>query len=179
MHFSRIASQTFVVLVVSQLVDAAPHPGLHITRDDQLLKSYDFIIVGGGTGGLALARRLTEKATTHVLVLEAGPYPSAEDKAIMDIPFFHNQAGWKYDWNILSEPHENLNGIVTPVNTTKAIGGASQRNGMFWNRGSKSDHNAWEELGNPGWGWNDVLPYFKKSVLDLEPLRTGSQGPSN
>jgi choline dehydrogenase-like flavoprotein len=68
----------------------------------------------------------------------------------------------QYTITYTSIPQPGLNNRTSPVSTAKVVGGASVHNGMFFNRGSKDDYDAWEKLGNPGWAWDDLLPYFKK-----------------
>ena len=70
--------------------------------------------------------------------------------------------GGTYDWNISTLPQPQLDGAPRPLPLGKVVGGGTILNGMVWNRGNQDDYNAWSDLGNPGWGWNDLLPYFKK-----------------
>ena len=67
-----------------------------------------------------------------------------------------------YDWNLYTQPQIYLDGLARPYNMGKVMGGGSILNGMCWTRGGYQDFDAWITLGNPGWGWNDLLPYFKK-----------------
>src|SRR5438046_10021519 len=71
----------------------------------------------------------------------------------------------QYTITYTSIPQPGLNNRTSPAYTAKVVGGASVHNGMFFNRGSKGDYDAWEKLGNPGWAWDDLLPYFKKVLL--------------
>ena len=71
----------------------------------------------------------------------------------------------QYTITYTSVPQPGLNNRTSPAYTAKVVGGASVHNGMFFNRGSKGDYDAWEKLGNPGWAWDDLLPYFKKVSL--------------
>ena len=68
----------------------------------------------------------------------------------------------QYTITYTSTPQPGLNNRTSSVSTAKVVGGASVHNGMFFNRGSKDDYDAWKRLGNPGWAWDDLLPYFKK-----------------
>ena len=67
-----------------------------------------------------------------------------------------------YDWNLYTQPQTYLDGKSRPYDMGKVMGGGSVLNGMCWTRGGYQDYNAWVTLGNPGWGWNDLLPYFIK-----------------
>jgi len=67
-----------------------------------------------------------------------------------------------FDWNLTSVAQTNLNGKIVGLPQGRGVGGSTLINGMVWTRGSRADYDAWEELGNPGWGWKDLLPYFKK-----------------
>ena len=70
--------------------------------------------------------------------------------------------GSQYDWNLFTVPQMQLDGLTRPLPQGKVLGGGSILNGMCWNRGGRDDYDAWAALGNPGWGWTDLLPYFKK-----------------
>jgi choline dehydrogenase len=78
--------------------------------------------------------------------------------------FIGRDIGSMYDWNITTTPQTQLDGAIRPLPLGKAVGGGSVINGMVWNRGNRDDYNSWQSLGNPGWGWNDLLPYFKKVI---------------
>ncbi|KAK0508304.1 hypothetical protein JMJ35_009388 [Cladonia borealis] len=130
-----------------------------IGRDTDLQFSYDFIIVGGGTSGLTVADRLTEDPETSVLVVEYG-YLYA-DATNIEVPGLLNAT--PYEFQITSTPQHGLDNSTFAVPAAAAVGGASAINGMFFDRGSAPDYDAWVALGNPGWGWDDLLPYFKKS----------------
>lgn len=71
--------------------------------------------------------------------------------------------GTKYDWNITSAAQPQLNGTGIPMPMGRGVGGGSLINGMIWNRGNQDDYDAWDSIGNTGWSWNDLLPYFQKS----------------
>ena len=79
----------------------------------------------------------------------------------------------QYSVTYTSIPQQELNNRTSPVYTAKVVGGASVHNGMFFNRGSKDDYDAWKKLGNPGWAWDDLLPYFKKVSLQSSNLCLG------
>ena len=74
--------------------------------------------------------------------------------------------GTRYDWNWTTVPQKFLDNRPRPYNAGRAVGGGTLLNGMIWTRGTAADYDAWEALGNPGWGWEDMLPYFKKVGSD-------------
>jgi len=125
-------------------------------------EEYDYIIVGAGSAGCVLANRLSEDPSKTVLLLEAGP----EDSSMwMKIPagttkvFGPSAVNWGYFTE--PEPHLRDRKIYWPRGRT--LGGSSSINGMVYLRGHAEDYDQWERLGNPGWGWKDVVPYFKRS----------------
>jgi len=127
-----------------------------------LLAEYDYIIVGGGPSGLVVANRLSENPNVNVLLLEAGPADVGED--IVYIPgFIGHDIGGRYDWNLSTVPQAYLDGNARSIPQGRALGGGTLLNGMLWNRGGRADYDDWVQLGNPGWSWDDMLPYFKKS----------------
>ncbi|CZS89081.1 related to alcohol oxidase [Rhynchosporium agropyri] len=138
---------------------------LHLeTRDlnAPFLPCYDYIIVGGGVSGLVVANRLTEDPNVSVLVLEAGDLDNYEDLILFPIEEGYG-LGTKYDWNLWTVPQTSLDGAARPYNMGRGVGGGSLINGMCWTRGGRADYDAWVALGNEGWGWDDLLPYSKKS----------------
>ncbi|KAF5691321.1 GMC oxidoreductase [Fusarium denticulatum] len=153
---------------------------LHVTpyiADEQLRNVYDYIIVGGGTAGLTIANRLSENPAVSVLVLEAGLLDDARNLSIpgglLPVPGTIGSGGWQeYQWGLTTEPQNYLNNQNVGIPQGKAVGGSSILNGLCWSRGSVSDYDGWEKLGNKGWSWNDLLPYFKKSekfTFNVEP----------
>ncbi|PTB62415.1 GMC oxidoreductase [Trichoderma citrinoviride] len=161
-----------------------------VSVDDFARQSFDFLVIGGGTAGLAVASRLAQGGQFTVGVLEAGgPVNGRED---VDIPGYYGKSlGSDIDWKFKSAPQAALGGKTIGWSRGKALGGSSAINFLTWCRGSREDYDAWETLGNPGWGWNDLLPYFKKSEtfhapdpavqaeedLRYDPDSFGSSGP--
>ncbi|KAI9815357.1 MAG: hypothetical protein M1832_005495 [Thelocarpon impressellum] len=128
----------------------------------ELLPSYDYIVVGGGISGLVIGNRLSEDPKVMVLVIEAGIADHYEE--FIQVPqFVGSDVGSQYDWNLSTVPQSFLDGAPRPYPQGKALGGGSILNAMCWNRGGQDTFDAWEDFGNPGWGWDGLLPYFKKS----------------
>lgn len=124
--------------------------------------AFDYVIVGGGAAGCVLAARLTENPNVTVCVLEAGP---PDNNPFIRIPagviklLFNPKVAWQFK----TEGSPGTNGRPVFAPQGKTLGGSSSINGMIYNRGLPSDFNAWAQAGNKGWGYDDVLPYFKKS----------------
>ncbi|KAL5453709.1 hypothetical protein PMIN06_005349 [Paraphaeosphaeria minitans] len=126
-------------------------------------EEYDFVIAGGGTAGLTLANRLTESGRFSVLVLEAGFNPEVVEAYATP---GGNQflKGSAVDWGFVTTPQEHLGGRTLQYLRGKALGGSSVTNGLYYARGSAEVYDRWVGLGNPGWGWEDVYPLFRKST---------------
>ncbi|MBN3943088.1 GMC family oxidoreductase N-terminal domain-containing protein [Nostoc sp. NMS9] len=122
---------------------------------------YDYIVIGAGSAGCVVANRLTEEPETTVLLLEAG---KEDTKPEIQIPSeCTNLPGSEVDWGYFSEPEPYLNNRKIFCPRGKVLGGSSSINFMTYIRGNYHDYNHWRELGNPGWSYQDILPYFKKS----------------
>ncbi len=123
---------------------------------------FDYVIVGAGSAGCVLASRLTEDPAVKVALLEAG---SADSSVLIHCPVGlavmaqTKIANWAYD----TVPQKGLNGRKGYQPRGKVLGGSSSINAMIYIRGQKEDYDDWAAEGNSGWGWNDVLPYFKRS----------------
>jgi choline dehydrogenase len=125
-------------------------------------RSYDYVIVGGGTAGCVLANRLSADPSISVLMLEAGH--NGRDIRI-EVPLFLSYliGNPRFDWLWKSEPEPHLDGRVLPLPRGRMLGGSSCMNGMVYVRGHRYDYDRWAELGNDGWSWDEVLPYFMRS----------------
>lgn len=129
----------------------------------KIQSDYDFIIVGGGTAGLVVANRLTESGKFRVLVLEAGPDPNIVSAYK---PLGGNQllGGTAVDWRFDTVPQTGINDRILTYHRGRGLGGSSMINGFYYGRGTSTVYDRWEELGNPGWSWEDVYPLFIKST---------------
>ncbi|WP_315831218.1 GMC family oxidoreductase [Bradyrhizobium prioriisuperbiae] len=129
---------------------------------DRLQPAYDYIVVGGGSGGAVVARRLAERGDASVLLLEAGP-------SDLGIPAIEDAANWTgllrgpYDWGYDYAPSPHLNGRTIAIPRGRVLGGSSSINAMLWYRGHPRDYDAWEAAGAAGWNFRSVLPYFKRA----------------
>ncbi|KAE9364456.1 GMC oxidoreductase [Stipitochalara longipes BDJ] len=133
-----------------------------VSIDAFLEVDFDFIVVGGGTAGLVVAARLTEKPNVHVGVLEAGP-THLNDPLIMTPALYSQTVGNpEYDWLHRTTPQEGFSGRVYDYSRGKGLGGSGAINFEMYNRGQAVDYYDWQEMGNQGWSFEDLLPYFKK-----------------
>ena len=130
--------------------------------------SYDYIVIGSGSAGSTMAARLAEDANHRVLLLEAGGMdnsPYLRMPAAFGVPLQND----KFNWYLNSEPEPELNGRRVYMARGRVLGGSSSINGMNWIRGNPWDYDNWARLGNSGWSYAEVLPYFKK----MESLENG------
>jgi choline dehydrogenase len=124
--------------------------------------TFDYVIVGAGAAGCVLAERLTQDEGTTVCVLEAGP-PDRN-------PFIHIPAGFiktlfdpSCTWQFKTAPTEMTGGRQIATTQGRTLGGSTSINGLIYNRGQPNDQNSWAQRGNRGWGYADVLPYYRRS----------------
>ncbi|XP_060815321.1 glucose dehydrogenase [FAD, quinone] [Bombus pascuorum] len=148
------------------LMDPENYP--KVTKN--IRKEYDFVVVGGGSAGSVVVNRLTENPKWNVLLLEAGGH----ETEITDVPilslYLHKS---KVDWKYRTQPQDSACQAMIDRRCCwtrgKVLGGSSVLNTMLYIRGNRRDFDQWESFGNPGWGYEDVLPYFKKSQDQRNP----------
>ena len=142
--------------------------------------SFDFVIVGGGTAGCLLANRLSADPDVSVLLIEAG---GSDRRFWINVPvgYLYNMGNPAVDWCYRTESDPGLNGRSLAYPRGKVLGGCSSINGMIYMRGQAADYDGWRQMGNQGWGWDDVLPYFRKSEnhFDGETEHHGGDGEWN
>jgi choline dehydrogenase len=128
-----------------------------LVHPHQIRKAYDVIIIGAGSGGCVIARRLVDGSDARILLIEAG---SSDYRAasLMDPTAWIPLAGGPYDWGLSYAPNPRLNHRSIPIPRGKVLGGSSAINAMMWYRGHPSDYDAWDV---PGWSWEECLPAFK------------------
>jgi len=125
-------------------------------------ESFDYVIVGAGSSGCVLANRLSEDGKNSVALIEAGP---PDRSPWIHLPIGYAKTMWdpKVNWKFQTEPDPGMKNRQIYWPRGKTLGGSSSINGLIFIRGQKQDYDHWQDLGNPGWGWDDVLPYFKKA----------------
>ena len=138
---------------------------------------YDYVIVGAGSAGCVLAARLSEDPDVRVALLEAGG-PDTQPEIHIPVAF---PAVFKssLDWDLLGEPEPGLGGRRLYLPRGKVLGGSSSINAMIYIRGNRADYDEWAAMGFDGWGYDDVLPYFKRAEDNErgEDLYHGVGGP--
>lgn len=144
--------------------------------------SFDYIIIGAGSAGCVLANRLSAGPGTSVLLLEAG----APDKKLeIHIPAAYSKLNrTAVDWAYWTEPQEHIDGRQLYLPRGKTLGGSSSTNAMAYVRGNRADYDAWADMGNIGWDYESILPYFKRSerneqLNQLDARFHGGDGPLN
>ncbi|KAH9204000.1 hypothetical protein DL95DRAFT_529426 [Leptodontidium sp. 2 PMI_412] len=167
------AKLALFVLIVPCL--ALPSRGLAQvkSRASELSESYDYIIVGGGTSGLGVADRLTQDGTKTVLVVEYGYLEDMSPDILVPAAATYGR-NMSHFLDYMSVPQIELNNQTTIAYAPTIVGGASAVDHMIFDRGSVNDYDNWEKLQNPGWGWNELFPYFQKSVT-FTPPTSGEQ----
>lgn len=173
-HFVDLARDLETLLLNTRLPDT-----------EVLLPEYDFIIIGAGSGGCVVANRLSEIKNATVLLLEAGD----QETFISDVPLTAALTQMtRYNWGYKADPTPNacrgLKDGVCNWPKGRGVGGTSLINFMLYTRGHRKDYDHWARLGNTGWSYEEILPYFIKSEhMEIEELRKskyhGSKGPLN
>jgi len=145
----------------------------------QTKEKYDYIIIGAGSAGCVLANRLSANPANKVLLLEAG---GPDKKMEIGIPAaYGNLHRTEVDWGFSTEPQTHINDRQIYLPRGKTLGGCSSTNAMVYVRGNSADFDEWASLGNEGWAYKDVLPYFKRSEHneDITNEYHGNEGPLN
>ncbi|EHK16326.1 uncharacterized protein TRIVIDRAFT_196120 [Trichoderma virens Gv29-8] len=159
-----------IAAVVAQLATAG--------SNSNKLQVYDYVVVGGGTAGSALATRLSQGLPNRtILLIEAGP--AALDEDHINIPGMKGSTlGTIYDWNFTTVPQTALNGRVLGANRGKVLGGSSALNLMTWDRSASEEYDGWEQLGNPSWNWKNMIAAMEmvETFTGINSSNYGDQG---
>ncbi|MDI9332654.1 MAG: GMC family oxidoreductase N-terminal domain-containing protein [Alphaproteobacteria bacterium] len=123
----------------------------------------DVVVVGAGSAGAVLAARLSENPNLQVLLIEAGQ-PSNFPWLNIPIGYFKTVGHPDHDWSFQTDPEPEMANRCLPWPRGKGLGGSSLINGMLYLRGHRLDYDQWRSMGNPGWGYHEVLPYFRRSM---------------
>jgi len=152
-------------------------------EEEEVVAEFDYVIVGGGAAGCVVANRLTENPKIRVALLEFGTSGNHRRQIVrmplgmvtFMMPNLAFLGGPRMMYLYEAEPSRGLGNTKMILPRGKALGGSSMVNGMIYIRGQREDYDSWRDLGNPGWGYDDLLPYFRKSenfVLATEPNAT-------
>ena len=152
-----------------------------MSAETAVADQFDYVIVGGGSAGCVLAARLSEDPNIRVCLIESGP---RDRHPLIHVPLGvtwlinHATLNWRY-W---STPQENLGGRSIYLPRGHVLGGSSSINGSIYIRGHRADYDDWAKWGNPGWSYEEVLPYFRKSENNEQFRQSpyhGTDGPMN
>jgi len=134
-----------------------------------MAQAHDYVVIGAGSAGCVLANRLSASGKHSVLLLEAGP----PDRSIwIHLPIGYGRTMFHplYNWGFYTDPEPHLNGRRIYWPRGRGLGGSSSINGLIYVRGQPEDYDRWVALGNRGWGWKDVLPYFERSETAVSDI---------
>ncbi|KAJ4342566.1 hypothetical protein N0V95_006906 [Ascochyta clinopodiicola] len=169
----RIWTLTIVVASTLWQADAAKIDRRNV---EHAADAYDFIVIGGGTAGLAVASRVSiGLPNSTVLVIEAGP-DGRQEPGIYIPGRKGSTLGGRFDWNLTTVPQPSANNRTFAQNRGKVLGGSSALNLMSWDRTSIAELDAWEKLGNKGWNWKNLYPAMLKAETFLPSPEYGTQG---